>query len=58
MKSNKIGEIWKEFDQEKRMRPAWIFPDHPFRSYSHFKMTFLKRNVKAAAFFVTSDVDF
>jgi hypothetical protein len=58
MKSNKIGEIWKELDQKHRMGPTGIFSDHQFRSYSHFKMTCLKRNVNAAAFFVTSDVDF
>jgi hypothetical protein len=47
----KIGKIWKKFDQTKRMQPSGIFFNHPFKSYSSFKMTCLKRNVKTAAFF-------
>ena len=58
MKFQKIGEIWKELDQTKRMRPTGIFSDHPFRSYSSLKMSCLKRNVKTAAFFGTCDSRF
>ena len=54
----KNGEIWKELDQTKKMWPTGIFSDHPFRSYSCLKMTCLKRNIKTASFFVTSDSRF
>ena len=39
MKFKKIGEIQKEHDQTKRMRPIAkeIFFDHPFRNYRSFK---------------------
>jgi hypothetical protein len=47
----KIGEIWKELDQMKRMRQPGIFFDHSFRRYSSLEMTCLKRNLKTAAFF-------
>jgi hypothetical protein len=44
MKLEKVGEIWKELDQIKRMRPARTSPDHPFRSYSSLKIR--SRNIK------------
>ena len=58
MKFLKIGEIWKELDQTKRMQPTGIFSDHPFRSYNSLKMTCLKRILKSAAFFVTCNLRF
>jgi hypothetical protein len=32
MKFKKVGEIWKELDQMKRMLLTGTFSDHPFRS--------------------------
>jgi hypothetical protein len=37
-----VGEIWKELDPMKRMRPTSTFSDHLLRSYSSLKMTCLK----------------
>ena len=34
----KIGEIQKELDETKRMRPTGTFSDHSFRSYSCLKI--------------------
>jgi hypothetical protein len=44
MEFKEIGEIWKELDQMKRMRLTGIFFDHPFRSYSSFKIR--SQNIK------------
>ena len=46
------GEIWKELDQTKNLRPTGTFSDYLFRSYSSLKMTCLK--VKSV-FFVIFD---
>jgi hypothetical protein len=54
----KIGKIWKELDQTKRIRPTRIFSNDLFRSYNSFKMTCLKINVKTTAFFVTCNFRF
>jgi hypothetical protein len=42
----KIGKIWKELNQTKRMRPTGTFFDYLFRSYSSLKMTCLKIKCK------------
>jgi hypothetical protein len=46
MNFKRIGKIWKELDQTKRMRPTGTFFDHPFRSYSSLKMKCLKIKCK------------
>jgi hypothetical protein len=44
MKFWKIGKIWKELNQTKRIRPTGTFYDRPFQSCSSLKMTCLKMN--------------
>jgi hypothetical protein len=48
----KIGEIWKKFDQTKRMRPTGSFFNYPFRSYSSLKITCLEIKCKNPSVFL------
>jgi hypothetical protein len=38
MEFSKIGEIWKELEQMKGMRPTGTFFEYPFGSYSSLKI--------------------
>mgnify|MGYP006106163935 CR=1 FL=1 len=46
LKIKKIGEIRKELDKMKRMRPTGTFFHYLFRSYSSLKITCLKMKCK------------